>query len=81
MQIIIYLLLKIMILIQVPGVEDILEEDMLKHKQKEEDAEEEMRKKKEEEEKAIELKKQQDRARPVSSTPVPGKMIVNIFVF
>ncbi|EEB14665.1 transcription elongation regulator, putative [Pediculus humanus corporis] len=56
----------------VPGVEDILEEDMLKHKQKEEDAEEEMRKKKEEEEKAIELKKQQDRARPVSSTPVPG---------
>lgn len=35
--------------------------------------EEELRKKKEEEEKAAEQRKQQDRARPVTSTPVPGK--------
>lgn len=43
----------------------------MKMKRKEEE-EEALRKKKEEEEKALELKKQQDRARPVSSTPVPG---------
>ncbi|KAK6639719.1 hypothetical protein RUM43_007994 [Polyplax serrata] len=53
-------------------VEDETDDDEVRHKKKEEEVEEELRKKKEEEEKAVELKKQQDRARPVSSTPVPG---------
>lgn len=39
---------------------------------KKEEEEEELRRKKEEEERLAEVKKQQDRARPVSSTPVPG---------
>ncbi|KAL0269201.1 UNVERIFIED_CONTAM: hypothetical protein PYX00_007012 [Menopon gallinae] len=51
--------------------EEEIDDEEMKMKRKEEE-EEALRKKKEEEEKALELKKQQDRARPVSSTPVPG---------
>lgn len=55
----------------VAGGDEESDEESKAKKKEEED--EELRKKKEEEEKVLEMKKQQDRARPVSSTPVPGE--------